>query len=139
MTRFTARLAAAMASALAISCAGPGHRAAFDQFEVPHSGRVMAVQGYVDVDDGVALRESWLELIDIMAEKPGFIRAELSPGIGPESGLWLSIAYWRSLDDLRSAFADARVLEAEHAMPEQQFVHLFWPNCSHSAGQRRCP
>ncbi|MCR9253820.1 MAG: antibiotic biosynthesis monooxygenase [bacterium] len=109
---------------LAMSC-GPGHHLAFKQFESPYSGGLLSVQGYVvKGSDGEQLSKDWNRLLVDMSKQPGFISGFLSSGVG-ESNLWLAHSEWRSLEDLRNAFANPKILELEAKLPKKQFEHLF--------------
>ena len=107
---------------LTLSC-GPGHHLAYQQFSDPYSGGLLSVQGYV-VKDGNQLSKDWNVLLESMSKKPGFISGFLSSGIG-DSPLWLAHSEWRSLEDLRNAFADPEIVKLEDKLPKIQFEHLF--------------
>lgn len=111
---------------LITGCTGPGHRAAFDQFKSPTTGRILSIQGYVTNNDEKSnnLNKRWSELAIVMRQQPGFISGHLSPGVG-ESELWLAHSKWESIEALRSAFSNPEVLSLESKMPKTQFEHLF--------------
>ncbi|ACF15048.1 hypothetical protein Ctha_2599 [Chloroherpeton thalassium ATCC 35110] len=108
-----------------VQACAPGHHLAFEQFQSPHSGTVLSVQGYVikSNSDTAALQQNWMNLAEKMSRKPGFISCHLSPGIG-ESTLWLAHSKWENLEALRNAFADPIILKLEEKLPNK-FEHLF--------------
>jgi len=139
MKRIVGCVALFLVGVLLSSCSGPGHHLAFEQFEASHTGPVLAVQGYMVNREGVDLRAKWRRLAESMARKEGFILSRLSQGIGARSNLWIAHAEWRSLAELRAAFADPEILALEEALPKQAFTHLFSPDCTYTPDRVKCP
>lgn len=111
---------------LITSSCGPAHHLAYKQFSAPYSGSLLSVQGYVikGSDKAKNLKKDWNILLESMSKQPGFISGFLSSGVG-ESPLWLAHSEWRSLEDLRNAFANPKIAELEDKLPNIQFEHLF--------------
>jgi len=109
-----------------LTACSPGHQMAFKQLKTDHSGPVLSVQGYVlEMDEKKqGLITKWKAVAKEMSQQPGFIACYLSPGIG-SSNLWLAHSKWDSLDLLRGAFSNPKVLAVESKMPKTQFEHLF--------------
>lgn len=109
---------------LLTSC-GPGHHLAYKQFSTNNTGVILSVQGYaLKASEKEILKQNWNALAAEMKKQPGFISSYLSSGLG-ESTLWLSHSEWESIEALRNAFSNSRILELEAKLRDKQFEHLF--------------
>jgi quinol monooxygenase YgiN len=59
-----------------------------------------------------------------MKNKPGFIAADLSPGVS-DSGLWIEISTWEDISHLRAAFNDLEVQQRVQKLPRIRMSHIF--------------
>lgn len=104
---------------------GPQHHHAFQQFSTRHEGSILSVQGYVvNASEIAAFEKNWNILAGEMDDKPGFVLAALSAGVG-DSKLILAHSEWKDMESLRNAFSDERILQLEAMLPKKQFEHLF--------------